>query len=109
MQRIASILILVLALSSATRVVAQERPTLVVNIVVGSMRSGDIDRYVDNFTERGIRRLINNGTTYTEAYYDFSAISTASGIATLSTMAGRGSAATVKSLLSAFSLSSMSP
>ena len=85
MQRIASILILVLALSSATRAVAQERPTLVVNIVVGSMRSGDIDRYVDNFTERGIRRLINNGTTYTEAYYDFSAISTASGIATLST------------------------
>lgn len=85
MQRIASILLLVLALTSATHLVAQERPTLVVNIVVGSMRSGDLDRYSDNFTQRGIHRLINSGTTYTEAYYDFSAMSTASGLATLTT------------------------
>ncbi len=85
MQRFASILIFVLLLATAPFAVAQEHPTLVVNIVVGSMRSGDLDRYSKNFTERGIRRLMDNGTTYTEAYYDFSAISTASGLATLTT------------------------
>lgn len=62
-----------------------ERPRLVVNIVVGSMRSDDLERYMGNFTEKGFRRLMSEGVTYTEAYYDFSALSTASGLATLST------------------------
>ncbi|MBR5131531.1 MAG: alkaline phosphatase family protein [Alistipes sp.] len=85
MQRIFSILICVLMLATAPRAVAQERPTLVINIVVGSMRASDLDRYYSNFTERGIRRLMESGVTYTEAYYDFSALSTVAGLATLST------------------------
>ena len=85
MQRIASILLFMLIAATATSAIAQERPTLVVNIVVGSMRADDLNRYSQNFTERGIRRLQNNGTTYTEAHYDFSALSTASGLATLTT------------------------
>ena len=62
-----------------------ERPRLVVNIVVGAMRSDDLERYMGNFTQNGFRRLMQEGVTYTEAYYDFSAISTASGLATLTT------------------------
>ena len=60
-------------------------PRLVVNIVVGSMRSGDLDRYSKNFTENGFRRLMREGITYTQAYYNFSTLTTASGLATLST------------------------
>lgn len=77
--------ICIMALMVATTVVAQETPTLVVNIVVGSMRANDIDRYWSNFTENGIRRLVENGVTYNQAYYNFAALSTASGLATLST------------------------
>lgn len=61
------------------------KPKLVINIVVGSMRSDDLERYSNNFTENGFRRLMREGVTYTEAYYNFSTLSTASGLATLST------------------------
>lgn len=64
---------------------ANEPPRLVVNIVVGSMCGDDLDRYATNLTENGFRRLMRDGITYTEAYYNFSAISTASGLATLTT------------------------
>ncbi|MEE1167736.1 MAG: alkaline phosphatase family protein, partial [Alistipes sp.] len=62
-----------------------ERPRLVVNIVVGSMRGDDLDRYYKNLTENGFRRLMREGITYTEAYYNFSTLSVASGLATLTT------------------------
>lgn len=62
-----------------------ERPRLVVNIVVGSMRGDDLDRYSKNLTENGFRRLMREGITYTEAYYNFSTLSVASGLATLTT------------------------
>ena len=60
-------------------------PRLVVNIVVGSMSSNDLDRFAPNLTEGGFRRIMQDGVTYTQAYYDFSTLSTASGLATLST------------------------
>lgn len=85
MQRKVSILLTVLLLATTIKVAAQEIPTLVVNIVVGSMRADDLDRFSHNFTQNGIRRLQNEGVTYTEAYYNFSTLSTASGLATLST------------------------
>ena len=85
MQRFASICLLALMLATATTALAEQRPTLVVNIVVGSMRANDLDRYSHNFTEQGIRRLIESGVRYEEAYYNFSALSTASGLATLAT------------------------
>lgn len=64
---------------------ATEPPKLVVNIVVGSMRGGDLERYKSNFTEQGFRRLLRDGVSYDKAYYTFSTLNTASGLATLST------------------------
>jgi predicted AlkP superfamily pyrophosphatase or phosphodiesterase len=64
---------------------ATPKPRLVINIVVGSMRSSDLERYSDNFSEGGFKRLMNGGRNYTNAYLGYSQCSTAAGIATLAT------------------------
>ena len=61
------------------------RPKLVVNIVVGSMRASDLERYADGFGEGGFKRLMREGATFTDAEYDYALTSTEAGIATLVT------------------------
>ncbi len=85
MRRLCIILCALIGTLLPTALSATEPPRLVVNIVVGAMRSDDLARYNSNFTEQGFRRLMREGVTYTEAYYTFSTLSTASGLATLST------------------------
>lgn len=74
-----------ISISASHATTTDNQPRLVVNIVVGSMRSDDLDRFAANLTENGFRRIMRDGITYTEAYYNFSALSTASGLATLTT------------------------
>lgn len=64
---------------------AADRPRLVVNIVVSSMRAGDIDRYADNFSNGGFRRLIEGGAYFTNASYDYMQTTTPVSLATLAT------------------------
>ena len=61
------------------------RPRLIVQIVVGSMRAEDLDRYAGHFGEGGFRRLSQGGTRYTGARYDFQQTSTPVALATLTT------------------------
>lgn len=75
----------IMAVAPSIAATSSTPPRLVVNIVVGSMCSDDLDRFSANLTENGFRRLMREGVTYTEAYYDFSTLSTASGLATIST------------------------
>lgn len=63
----------------------ENRPRLVVNIIVGSMRATDLERYGDNFGEQGFRRLLSGGAYFTDAEYDYALTSTAAGLATFST------------------------
>lgn len=60
-------------------------PQLIINIVVGSLRNSDLDRYEDNFSEGGFKRLMAGGTRYTNAHYDFIHTSTPAGLATIAT------------------------
>lgn len=60
-------------------------PRLVVNIIISSMRAGDLEKYRNNFCEGGIARLIGGGKYYTNASYDYMLTSTAAGIATYAT------------------------
>ena len=60
-------------------------PQLIINIVVGSLRNSDLDRYEDNFSEGGFKRLMVGGTRYTNAHYDFIHTSTPAGLATIAT------------------------
>lgn len=64
------ILLLLIALCTLTPLVAKQ-PRLVVQIVVGSMRAGDLERYSANFTEGGFRLLMERGAYYPTAAYDF--------------------------------------
>ena len=60
-------------------------PQLVVNIILGTMRSSDLERYADNLSEGGFRRLMNGGYTFTSAHLDYATTTTAAGIATIAT------------------------
>ena len=81
MKRLLTILLL-LVIGSAT---AANRPKLVVQIVIGSMRAGDIARYEANYGDGGFRRLTEQGAHYTEACYDFQQTLTPTTLSTLST------------------------
>lgn len=61
------------------------RPRLVVNIVVGSMRAEDLDRYAANLGNGGLLKLRNGGTSYTDCSYDCLQTTTPVSLATLST------------------------
>ncbi len=60
-------------------------PKLVINIVVGAMRSGDIERYRSNFGDSGFVRLAEGGMNYTNANYNYQQTTTPVSLATLTT------------------------
>ena len=69
----------------ACTLVEAKSPRLVVQIVVGAMRAGDLERYADNFTEGGFKRLMEGGAYFTEGRYDYQQTTTPVSLATLST------------------------
>ncbi|MBQ8915716.1 MAG: alkaline phosphatase family protein [Alistipes sp.] len=81
MKRILTILLLAATLTSW----AAEKPRLVVQIVVGSMRVGDLERYEAQFCEGGFRRLMHNSRYYKEAAYLFQQTTTPATLSTLAT------------------------
>lgn len=81
--RLATLAIAILAISTTS--LYAESPRLIVNIIVGSMREGDLSRYEGNFTDKGFKRLMDGGMRYENAYYDYSYTSTAAGLHTLVT------------------------
>lgn len=80
---IIAILLLSTIYSTSARLHAQ--PRLVVNIVVGSLRADDLNRYDANFSEGGFRRLMQDGACFTDASFDYMQTTTPVSLATLST------------------------
>lgn len=80
MKRLLTIALLALATTAAA-----ETPRLIVQIVVSSMRAGDLERYAANYTSGGLNRLLNEGVHYTEATYDFRQTLTPTTLSTLAT------------------------
>ncbi len=74
-----------LILAYATNAVAQTSPRLIVNIVVSSMNANDLNRYANNFSSTGIRRLLNGGQRFTNASYNYMQTTTPVSLATLTT------------------------
>ncbi len=60
-------------------------PKLLVNIIVGGMRSGDIERYKSVFDSDGFNLLSQKGISYTNAHYSSNQTSAPSSLATLMT------------------------
>ncbi len=74
---------------------AQDRPKLVVGIVVDQMRQEYLYRFHEKFGERGFNRLINDGFMLTNAHYNYVPTYTGSGHASVFT----GSTPTVHGII----------
>lgn len=78
--------IILLTIAALTAFEAQgAKPRLIVNIVVGSMRAEDLNRYSANFGEGGIRRLMDGGAVFSDCRYDYQQTTTPVSLATLTT------------------------
>jgi len=62
-----------------------EKPRLVIGIIVEQLRYDHIERFRDRFSENGIRRLINEGTYFKNAYFEYMLTQSAPGHATIAT------------------------
>lgn len=83
-----SVVLSILALSqifAQGAYIPPEKPKLVIGIVIEQFRYDYIDKYWDNFSEGGFKRLINEGTFCKNASYDFFFTQSAPAHATLVT------------------------
>ncbi|MFI3333207.1 MAG: alkaline phosphatase family protein [Rikenellaceae bacterium] len=60
-------------------------PRLVVNIVISGMRSVDIERYRDNYTQDGLRMLYDESLRYDNCQYSYQQTTTPVSLSTLAT------------------------
>jgi len=65
--------------------IAQEKPKLVVGIIVDQMRHEYIHRFEDKFSDTGFKRLMNGGFTFENAHYNYMPTYTAPGHASVYT------------------------
>ncbi|MDT8400204.1 MAG: alkaline phosphatase family protein [Bacteroidales bacterium] len=81
------ILLLLISLRSFSQnaYIPPEKPGLVIGIVIEQFRYDYIDKYWNMFSEGGLKKLINEGTFYKNASYDFFLSQSAPAHATLST------------------------
>jgi predicted AlkP superfamily pyrophosphatase or phosphodiesterase len=61
------------------------KPVLVIQVVIEQMRVDMLDRYWDSFSEKGFKRLVNEGAFCRNAFYDYMVTESAPGYATLVT------------------------
>ncbi|WP_396190893.1 alkaline phosphatase PafA [Flavobacterium sp.] len=78
-------ILLVVAFVICSNLQAQERPKLVVGIVVDQMKMEYLYRFQSDFTENGFKRLMNNGYTFHNAHYNYMPTYTAPGHASVYT------------------------
>lgn len=81
MRKIILLLVCVFAVQSQ----AQQRPKLVVGIVVDQMKMEYLYRYSDDFSDKGFKRLMNNGFTFHNMNYNYMPTYTAPGHASIYT------------------------
>lgn len=62
-----------------------DQPKLVVGIVVDQMRFQDLYRYYNLYSEKGFKKLINEGSNFTNAHYNYIPTNTGPGHATIYT------------------------
>lgn len=80
----------ILLVSSAMELFGQEaylppdKPRLVVSIVVEQLRFDQLEKFRDRLSENGIKRLINEGTFYRNASYEYLLTQGAPGFSTIS-------------------------
>ena len=81
MKKIIFFLVFVFSVSSQ----AQQRPKLVVGIVVDQMKMEYLYRFSDDFSPNGFKRLMNNGYVFQNMHYNYMPTYTAPGHASIYT------------------------
>jgi predicted AlkP superfamily pyrophosphatase or phosphodiesterase len=74
-----------LELSGQGAYIPPEKPRLIIGIVVEELRYDQLEKFKDKFGENGIKRLLNEGTLYKNASYQYVLTQAAPGYATIST------------------------
>lgn len=77
-------LILVSNILFAQNKQTEQRPRLIVGIVINQMRYDQINKYWKKYSNSGFKLLINNGTNCKNVHYNYLNINSASGYATIS-------------------------
>ena len=65
--------------------IKQQKPKLVIGIVIDQMRYDYLTRYIDRYSEDGFKRLLKNGFSIENAYYNYIPTYTAVGHASIYT------------------------
>ena len=82
---------LLIAFSTVFRISGQEaylppdRPKLVIGIIVEQFRYDQLERFRDRLSENGIKRLLNEGTSFRNASFDYMLTQSAPGYSTIAT------------------------
>jgi len=86
MIRIITSLVAVLTVASLqSQTTLRETPKLVIGITIDQLRGDYIELFQKTFTERGFKRLLNEGLVYQNMSFDFPNLNEASSIATIYT------------------------
>jgi len=86
MIRIITSLVAVLTIASAqAQTSVRETPKLVVGITINQLRGDYLELFQNTFTQRGFKRLLNEGLVYQNIKFDFPNVDDASAIATIYT------------------------
>jgi len=85
MRALVHLLTIFLLIASAFGSAYQNRPKLIVVIVIDQFRGDYLERYYDRFGEGGFRLLMDHGANFTDCHYDYANTRTAPGHATLFT------------------------
>ena len=76
---------LIIKVSGQGAYIPPEKPKLIVGIVVEQLRYDQLEKFRDRFSENGIRRLLNEGTYFKNASYNYMLTQSAPGHATIAT------------------------
>ena len=79
------LIILGLNLSGQGAYLPPDKPRLVIGIVVEQLRFDQLEKFRDRMSENGIKRLINEGTYFRSAAYDYMLTQSAPGYSTIAT------------------------
>ena len=78
-------LIIVFVLAGILKGFAQQKPKLVIGIVVDQMKTEYLYRFSEDFCENGFKRLIKNGYTFQNTHYNYMPTYTGPGHASIYT------------------------
>jgi predicted AlkP superfamily pyrophosphatase or phosphodiesterase len=82
---IISLISVIVKLSGQGAYLPPDKPRLVIGIVVEQLKYDQLEKFRDRFGENGIKKLINEGTYFKNASFDYMLTQSAPGHATIST------------------------